>query len=450
MPWSTGGSRPAWCSFRRGAPRISWKTRLNNLDPSFRTKRGRAVQHHRHLRRFRRGSKPGGPLIKDRLFLQQAAQYRYRTSDVPSRPQEDLKTAHAFSSFTRVDANLSAAALAGGGRRLLSERDRRTPRSAPSRRRTPRSICTAASTPPSVTERSLWTDSLFSETTVEVNRYGTEVMPQGAAPMELLPETTLGNFFNRQTRTTTTYQFDRNALGLAERRGGSASVQGRARSAAQPVLGTSASAPVLIRRSDGTLVRRLDFGRCRPTRRSTAPTWRCSLRTACSRTRGGIVEFGARLDRDGVIRRFNVTPRVGAAVLLNASGSAVMRSGFGLFYERTPSAAGVFEQYESAVDTRYARGRRHAARPADAVPRIDRSRAADVAQPDLGPGLRSSVQSEVGAARRASIDRHGSHELLVEPVADGDGSALQLHSDGRSRIAKPSSACTSPAARASI
>jgi hypothetical protein len=71
-----------------------------------------------------------------------------------------------------------------------------------------------------VTERSLWTDALFSETTVEMNQYRSEVLPQSVAPMELLPETTLGSFFNHQTRTTSTYQLietlsgSRNGMGV--------------------------------------------------------------------------------------------------------------------------------------------------------------------------------------------------------------------------------------------
>jgi hypothetical protein len=39
---------------------------------------------------------------------------------------------------------------------------------------------------------------------------------------------------------------------------------------------------------------------------------------------------------------------------LNAAGSSVLRGGAGLFYERTPSAAGAFEQFETLTDTRYA------------------------------------------------------------------------------------------------
>jgi len=41
------------------------------------------------------------------------------------------------------------------------------------------------------------------------------------------------------------------------------------------------------------------------------------------------VEFGGRLDRDGVVGRFNLTPRVGTAVLLDKSANAVLRGGSG-------------------------------------------------------------------------------------------------------------------------
>ena len=65
-------------------------------------------------------------------------------------------------------------------------------------------------------------------------------------------------------------------------------------------------------------------------------------------------EFGGRLDHDGIVDRLNVTPRVGTAVLLNESGGAVLRGGFGLFFERTPSTVGAFRQFESAIDARFA------------------------------------------------------------------------------------------------
>ena len=68
-----------------------------------------------------------------------------------------------------------------------------------------------------VTERSLWSDAIFTETTAEVNHYRSDAQPQGTRPMELLPENTLGHFFNRQVRSTTSYQFIETLSGSAQR-----------------------------------------------------------------------------------------------------------------------------------------------------------------------------------------------------------------------------------------
>src|SRR5438093_972535 len=83
-----------------------WKTRLNNLDPAFRTTRG-TMFNVRGIGAFAPRLETGGPIVKDKLFIEQTAQFRYGTSDVPSRPEDELKTTTWFSSFTRVDANMS-------------------------------------------------------------------------------------------------------------------------------------------------------------------------------------------------------------------------------------------------------------------------------------------------------------------------------------------------------
>jgi Carboxypeptidase regulatory-like domain len=412
---------------RRAADR--WKTRLNSLDPSFRTKRHEPLKII-GISSFAPRLETGGPLIKDRLFLQEAAQYRYRTSEVPSRPQEDLKTAHAFSSFTRLDANLSTrhALVAAGG--LFPSVS---------------SFATLGTfTPPnaaadlhsgvdalSVTERSLWSDALFSETTVEMNRYRSEVLPQSALPMELLPETTLGSFFNHQTRTTSTYQVIETLSGSRNGNGGLHFFKAGFDLLHSRFSGKSASAPVLIRRSDGRLVRRLDFGP--PTAQSIDSTdVALFVQDRVQPSSRWFVEFGGRLDRDGVIRQINITPRVGTAVLLNTSGSAVLRSGFGFFYERTPSAAGAFNQYESFVETRYGEDGITPVGSAmlfhhTTAPELHTSRSLTW---DLAYDHRLNSR---WALHAGSVDRHGSHELLVEPIAGPSStSELRLHSDGRS------------------
>ncbi len=276
-----------------------WRTRLNNLDPSFRTKRGSPFNI-TGISAFSPRAETGGPLIADKLFLQQAVQYRYRTNDVPSRPQDELKRSHRFSSFTRLDANLSSRhSLVGVAGFFPSKATQAT---------------LGTFTPPEasvnmkagvntvgLTERALWSERIFTETTFEANSYSTDVMPRGSAPMELLPETTTGNFYNRQHREATTFQFIETLAGSAQGRGGLHLYKAGVDVLHSRYSSTSASRPVLIRRSDGTLARRLDFSpaltrqqqistdlalyaqdRVQPAIGGTARSARDSTATACS------------------------------------------------------------------------------------------------------------------------------------------------------------------------
>jgi hypothetical protein len=405
-----------------------WKTRLNNLDPTFRTRRG-TMFGISGIGAFGPRLETGGPIVKDRLFVEQTAQLRYGTSDVASRPEEELRTTKWFSSFTRADANLSPrhSLVATGG--LFP------------------SVTTLATLgtfiPPDatadihshvnhagVTERALWTDSLFSETTVQVHEFLTDVIPQGAAAMVLRPETTLGNFFNTQHRSTSTYQVVEAVSGSRNLLGGLHLFKAGLDLLHSQYNGTSASRPVLIERVDGSLARRLDFAS--PTAQSVGSTdVALFVQDRFQPNTRWYLEFGGRIDRDGIVDRFNVTPRVGTAVLLNRPGSAVLRGGFGLFYERTPSTVGAFDQFESALDTRVAADGITPLGPATRfvhvrMPNLDTPRSRTW---DLGYDHRLSQTVSLHAG---VIARSGDDELIVDPARTGATSELLLSSSGRS------------------
>ena len=407
----------------------TWKTRLNNLDPTFRLGRSGQPFDIKGIGAFGPRLETGGPLLKDRLFLEQTAQFRYSASDVPSRPVDELRTTKWFSSFTRVDANLaprhSLVATGGFFPSVTS------------------SATLGTFTPPEatvdvharvnhagVTERSLWSDTLFSETTVQVHEYQTDVLPQGVAQMELQPQTTLGNFFNRQHRATATYQVVEAVSGSSNAFGGLHLFKAGIDVLRSEYGGTSDSRPVLIERADGTLARRLDFGL--PSTQSIGSTdLALFVQDRYQPTTRWYMEFGGRLDRDGVVERVNLTPRVGTAVLLNGSGSAVLRGGFGLFYERTPSAAGTFDEFESATDTRFASDGITPLGPAVqfahvTAPNLETPRSRTW---DLGYDHRLSPMWSVHAG---IVNRQGRHELILDPALTATGGELVLSSTGRS------------------
>src|SRR5204863_6746670 len=103
-----------FCQFSSGVVVIqtrragdAWKMRINDIDPTFRTHRGSPVEII-GLGREAPRIEFGGPIVKDRLFLEQAMQFIYSAMDVPSLPENLLHTSTSFSSFTRVDANMTA------------------------------------------------------------------------------------------------------------------------------------------------------------------------------------------------------------------------------------------------------------------------------------------------------------------------------------------------------
>lgn len=405
-----------------------WKMRINDIDPTFRTHRGSPVDVI-GLGWYAPRVEFGGPIIKNRLFLEQAAQFRYQASDVPSLPETLLHTSTSFSSFTRIDANLSARHTLVATFGLFPGKTHED--------------LLGTFMPPdatvdthvhaneiAVTERALWTDALFGETTVHVHHYQTDVSPQGPAPMRLQPDTTLGNFFNEQHRDTDSYQLVESLSGSRSGKGGSHLFKVGIDLLRNEYDGSSLSRAVLIERADGTLARSLTFPVGPTAQRVHTTDVALFAQDRYQPNARWYMEFGGRVDRDGVVDRFNVTPRVGTAVLLNTSGSAVLRGGFGLFYERTPSTAGAFNEFGAVIDRRYAGdgvtplGPAVGFVPTTAELQTPRSRIWD-----LGVDRRFN---KFWAIHFGVLDRQGSHELIVNPFQTGTTGELRLSSDGRS------------------
>ena len=406
-----------------------WRFAVNNTIPAFRTKRF-TVLNIEGLGAVKPSLETGGPLMKGRLYLEETAQYTWTATDVPSRPENELKTTQWFGSLTRIDANVSAhhtLAITGG----FDDSDA--------------SHATLGTfTPPPATaniadgldyaiatERALIGSATFIETTVQAHWYDTRVAGQSATAMELLPETTFGSFYNRQHRHTSTVQWVEALTTTHAFPGGQHLIKVGADVLAASYDGTSASAPVLIARSNGTLARRLDFATA-AAQAVHSVDLALFAQDRVQPSRRWYVEVGSRIDRDGVADDVSLSPRVGAAVLLNAAGTAVLHAGYGLFYERTPSVAGAFQSFEAMTDSRYAADGTTLTGPPLLEARIVGDlRSAHSAMWDVSYDHRLSPRWAIHAS---VLDRHGEGELILDPERDATGEQLLLTSSGRSQL----------------
>jgi len=411
---------------RRAADR--WKVDVSTLEPALRLKRF-TVANVTGITVWQPDVEVGGPLVKGRLFLQESAQYHYQTVDIPSRPETELKKIEWFSSLTRLDANLSkrhSLVVSGGYAPTLTT-----------------SELLGTFLPPQatvnvdddvshalVTERALLGKGTAIETTFEFHQYDTGLTPQGSAPMQLLPETTLGNFYNEQHRTTGSYQWIETASHSYKGLGGVHLLKAGIDVLHSGLDGTSESGPVLIDRSNGTLARRLDFDG--PSFESVHTTDVAAFAQDRFQPMSRVsIDFGGRFDYDGITGEGSGSPRVGLAWRFDDAGAASIHGGYGIFYERTPSVAGAFDQFESPLDTRFDR---------DGLTPIGSSVLyRRIISPDLRPA--HSATWDIGFDQRIShgfsyhagvLDRTGRNQLIVAPTMSAAGAEYLLSSTGRS------------------
>ena len=407
----------------------TWEVAINNPVPAFNTKRDQpfAVTG---IRGFSPSLTIAGPLIPERLFLAQSAQYRYSSNEVWSRPQSDRRTRESLNTFTRLDVVLPRGHRLVATIGIFPEKlgavgldTFNPPGVSPDIRRGTYRFAVSDSV-------ALSTQALF-ETAFQISHHREEVSPRGTGAMELLPDENGGSYFNEQDRRSTTYQWLGSWSGFHEGGIGDNLFKVGADVLHVRFDGQSRSAPVNIRRLDGTLARQISFGDSpRHTLSSTdvalfaQDRWRLHDRL--------LVELGARIDHDGVLDRWHVTPRAGTAVNLNRDGTIALRGGFGLFYERTPSTAGIFDQFETQIVADFGTdGTTPLGPPTRLVPThgedLDTARGRTwhlEYQHRLTPTLTLAAEH---------LRRVGSQELIVERRPESPVGQLLLSSQGESR-----------------
>jgi Carboxypeptidase regulatory-like domain/TonB dependent receptor-like, beta-barrel len=183
-------------------------------------------------------------------------------------------------------------------------------------------------------------DQLFAsngaliEIGLAVNQFHTDEQPMGSLPYRLSPEGTSGNFFRTSKATARRWQWIANLTlpswhwrGTHEFKFG---VDLDRISYDQLAIRDQ----ILIVREDGTLSRQATFVGGQVVSRHNFESsaygqdrWSISKRL--------LLEAGLRLDRDSIIYRTSISPRVAATYLLTHDGNTKLSGGIGLYYDAT-------------------------------------------------------------------------------------------------------------------
>jgi hypothetical protein len=368
-----------------------------------------------------------GPLKKDRLFLSQDLQFRYVATPVRSLADEPEIELRSFDAFTRFDAVISARHMFGGGAITFPrEITRGTMNTFRPPAVTPR--FTQGGLTAGVVDRLALAEDVVLETTVSGRWFEIEVRPEAVGSMVFAPESQTGRYFNHHERKVSGIQWVE-ALSVSRRLWTGQHVFKMGVDVQQSRFsGFSESQPVEIRRTDGSLAELITFGN-RTTQQVDGTEvaffvqdrWRIGSRIT--------FELGLRLDRDGVIRHSNVSPRAGVAIGILPEGRGILRGGFGNFVQRTPLNIGAFADFEPRVVSRFSAGGsplgptiryRHVADAGLETPE------ADVVNVEWNQRFGRRVLLKL-----AAIHRNGVHELILVP--DPASSLIRLSGSGTSR-----------------
>jgi hypothetical protein len=333
---------------RRGGDK--WNFELNDPFPEFRILNGGL----RGLRAFTPRITLNGPLIPDKLWVSQGAEYRVNKQRVMALafPNNETVT-EAVNSFTQVDFVPSATHSITGTMHV-------SPRQAKffnldffnQRPVTPN--YRARDYTGAIIDR--WTiGQNLLESTVNIKKAGIDVWAQGEQEMTLSPTGNSGNYFNSQDRHSSRYELIE-TLSLAPiNYAGSHNLKFGANFMRSHIDGLYQGRPVNVVNSQGELLRRIEFVGGSEYRRNdlefaafAQDHWLITPKLA--------LDLGARVERQGITETFRIAPRAGLAWTPFGNQSTVLRGGYGLFYDRVPLNIYAFESVPQQVMTTFGPG----------------------------------------------------------------------------------------------
>jgi hypothetical protein len=333
---------------RRGGDK--WNFELNDPFPEMRYLNGQL----RGLREFTPRITFNGPLIANKLWFSQGAEYRIAKRRVLALPFPINETiTESINSFTQFDYLASATHSITGTLHIA-------PRQASffnldffNQRPVTPNFRTRDYTG-TITDRWTLGENLL-ETTVAIKRVRRGVWAQGEDEMTLTPVGNYGNYFNSQNRYSSRYEL-LEMLSLKPLRSyGVHNLKLGGGVTRTYMDGFYEARPVNIRDTNGELLQRIEFDGGSPYRRSDVE-FAAFVQDHWLVTPNLAFDLGARVERQSITNNFRIAPRAGLAWAPFSNQRTVLRGGYGFFYDRVPLSIYAFDNFPAQVITTYGPG----------------------------------------------------------------------------------------------
>jgi hypothetical protein len=414
-------------STRSGANK--WKATVNNFLPGFIVKRGSNPFNIIGIKTLDPRVSVGGPIIKNRLFLAESVQFRYRSDEVASRPQSQRQITRNISSFTRLDYVVSARNTVTGTFTLAPENadwvNLNTFNSPDATANLTQRVYRAG-----VSDTVQLPHSMVLEALAHFTSYDTTVDGHGAATaLFLSPPQNVGTYYSTQSRKSHAWQASVTVSGFVKGLFGQHLIKGGVDVMQASLDGAVQSRPINVLRQDGTLTRQLLAAPA--VVHADANDIAAFVQDRLHVSDRVVLEYGLRVERDGVFGHVAAIPRVGAVVALDRARNATIRGGWGYFYERVPLMAGAFSQLAGSSETAYGVD---GTTPLGPPVVYSHTLAESLATPrsvTWNIGYEHRIRSWL-SVRANHLERDGRRELMLDTGQTGSSGWIQLSSRGQS------------------